>query len=219
MTADFARFDDGVTLVGGGALGASTVSDLLTRAPNLVACDGGASAVLQQGLTPALVIGDMDSIAEEDRARLDPATICEISEQDSTDFDKAIRTVEAPMILGAGFTGRRVDHELACYNALVRHADRKVVLVGEHDVCFHARGRVRLNLPVGMRVSMFPMAEVTVRATGLEYPLDPLTLAPWARVGTSNRAITEEVKIVPEGAGLLVLLPRAGLDAVIAALE
>jgi len=190
----------------------------LTHAPNLVVCDGAAATALAMGLLPARVVGDLDSLDAATRARLDPATILEISEQDSTDFAKALRTTEAPLILGVGFMGRRIDHELACYNAMVRHAERACILVGEHDICFHAPARLRLGVRPGTRVSLFPLAEVTVTATGLEWPLDALTLAPWARVGTSNRAVAEMVEISPDGPGLLVIVPRAGLDAAIAAL-
>ncbi|MCB1349734.1 MAG: thiamine pyrophosphokinase, partial [Maritimibacter sp.] len=139
-------------------------------------------------------------------------------EQDSTDFDKALRTTEAPLILGAGFMGGRLDHELACYNALVRRPEKRCILVGEIDICFHAAGPLRLALEPGCRVSLFPMAAVEVTATGLEWPLDRLALAPWGRVGTSNRAVAADVEIVPSGPGLLVILPRRALRAAMAAL-
>lgn len=218
MTAEFAPFSEKVTLLGGGELSAASVSDCLTRAPNLVVCDGAAKAALALGLSPVRVVGDMDSLDEATRARLDPETILAIDEQETTDFDKALRTTEAPLILGVGFMGGRLDHELACYNALVRHADRRCILVGEHDICFHAPGPVRLALAPGTRVSLFPMAPVTVTATGLAWPLDALALAPWGRVGTSNAAAAAEIEILPGAPGLLVILPRAALDPAIAAL-
>lgn len=215
MTARFAPFLEKVTLLGGGELTAANVSECLTLAPNLVACDGAAEVALEMGLTPARVVGDFDSLGDATRARLDPDTILEVAEQESTDFEKALVTTDAPLILGVGFMGARLDHELACYNALVRNPDRPCVLVGETDICFHAAVPVRLALAPGTRVSLFPMAEVTVDATGLEWPLDALTLAPWGRVGTSNRATAPEIEIAPSGAGLLVILPRSALTAAI----
>lgn len=207
-----------VTLLGGGELSPGTVSELLTVAPNLVACDGAAARALAMGLTPDLVVGDMDSLDETTRARLDPATLHIIEEQDSTDFDKALRSIDAPLVLGAGFMGGRLDHELACYNALVRHGDRRCILVGEEDICFHAPRPVGLTLTPGTRVSLFPMAELAVSATGLAWPLDRLALAPWGRIGTSNAAVEHRVEIMPDGRGLLVILPRAALAAAIEAL-
>jgi thiamine pyrophosphokinase len=219
MTAGLTRFEDNVTLLGGGELSAATVSELLTLAPNLVACDGGAARALDFGLMPRLVVGDMDSLGPQARAQIDPTRILEIAEQDSTDFDKAIRSIETPMILGAGFMGRRADHALAAFNTLVRYASRAIILVGEYDVCFHTPAALRLDLEPGMRVSLFPMTELIVSAKGLEWPLDRLKLSPAGRVGTSNRANANLVEIAPGGDGLLVFLPRRALPAVIDALS
>lgn len=218
MSRGFAPFLENVTLLGGGELTQAIVSECLTRAPNLVACDGAAGAALAMGRTPERVIGDLDSLDSATRARLAPETIFEISEQDSTDFDKALRNTDAPLILGAGFMGRRLDHELACYNALVRHGERPCILVSETDICFHAPRRLALTLEPGMRVSLFPMAEVVVSSIGLRWELDRLTLAPWGRIGTSNESTAERVEIAPQGPGLLVILPRSALDAAIDAL-
>jgi thiamine pyrophosphokinase len=219
MKSRFTPFSEKVTLLGGGELSAQTVSECLTRAPNLVACDGAAAATaLALGHMPDRVIGDMDSLDDATRARLDPAIVIELTDQDTTDFDKALATTEAPLILGAGFMGGRSDHELACYNALVRYPSRRCILVGAVDICFHAPGPLRLHLPVGLRVSLFPMAEVVVDATGLQWPLGQLRLAPWGRIGTSNRAVADRIDIAADGDGLLVILPREALDAAITAL-
>lgn len=213
-------FSETVTLLGGGDLTDETVSDLLTRAPNLVVCDGAATGALAMGVMPDAVIGDMDSLDAETRARLDPGRVHELTDQDTTDFDKALRSIRAPLILGAGFMGQRLDHELACYNALVRHPDVRCILVGGHDICFHlpARRRLFMDLKIGSRVSLFPMAELDVHTDGMEWSFERLTLAPWGRVGTSNIA-RGRVVVEADRDGLLVILPRAALDDAITALR
>lgn len=211
----FLTFKEMVTLLGGGELGAGTVSDLLTIAPNLVCCDGAAKQALAFGHEPDAVIGDLDSLDDETRDRLAPATIHFVDDQDTTDFDKALVALDAPLILGAGFMGKRLDHELACYNALVRW-DRRCILVGEQDICFHAPRRVTLDLPPGTRVSVFPMAERVVNLRGLEWSHENIVLSPLGRVGTSNAAVGR-VEIESSGPGLLVILPAEHLDAAITA--
>lgn len=218
MKPQFPAFSEPVTLLGGGELTAATVSELMTLAPNLVACDGAAESALALGLIPLRVVGDMDSLTPQTRARLDPATILEIAEQETTDFDKALRSTEAPLILGAGFMGGRLDHELACYNALVRQPKKRCILVGEYDICFHVDEVLRLDLPAGTRVSLFPMAPVVMRAEGLVWSFEALKLAPWGRVGTSNEALGGPLEISTDAPGLLAILPRAALRAAMAAL-
>ena len=77
--------------------------------------------------------------------------------------------------------------------------------------------RIELPLAPGCRVSLFPMAPLSARSEGLEWPLDGLALAPSGRVATSNRA-TGPVRIAPDAPGLLCLLPADRLDVVIRAL-
>lgn len=210
MIADFLPYCDGVTLVGGGELSGSTLEEALTYAPNLVAADGGADRALALGHRPLRVVGDMDSVSQAARAALGAEAFQHIAEQDSTDFDKALRSVDAPFTLAVGFLGRRLDHQLAVLNSLVRHSDRPCVVLGEDDVCFHLSGDMALDLPKGMRLSLYPMAQVRVWGSGLRWPLDGMELAPWDRVGTSNE-VTGPVQLCAEGPGLLVILPRAAL--------
>lgn len=215
INSGFLTYLEKVTLLGGGELAPGTVSELLTIAPNLVCCDGAAGRALAMGHVPDAVVGDLDSIDAETRARLDPATVHFFGDQDTTDFDKALLAIDAPLVLGAGFMGRRLDHELACYNALVRW-DRRCILVGDHDICFHAPASVRLDLPKGTRVSVFPLAERTVNLRGLVWSHEGITLSPLGRVGTSNAA-DGVVEIESSGPGLLVILPVGHLNAAIEA--
>jgi len=86
-------------------------------------------------VTPDAIIGDMDSI----RSDIDESvTTVSIAEQNSTDLEKALRSIDAPLLLGIGFLGGRLDHTLAAMHALVAAADRKVILIGAEDVVFAA---------------------------------------------------------------------------------
>jgi thiamine pyrophosphokinase len=212
--------DDGVTLLGGGECSRETVDEVLQLAPILVAADGAAGQALALGRMPDAVIGDLDSLRPEDAARIAPGRLHRIAEQDSTDFDKCLRNVRAPFVLAAGFMGARRDHELSAYNALVRRADMRVVMVGEHDVCFVAPRRLEMDLVAGTRVSLFPLAPVTGTSSGLRWPIDGIAFAPDGRVGTSNEATGGPVRLAMARPGMLVLLPRPllrpALDALIA---
>ena len=47
----------------------------------------------------------MDSVSRRARERLGTARFHPIAEQDSTDFDKVLRSVQAPFMIGVGFLG------------------------------------------------------------------------------------------------------------------
>ncbi len=208
----------GVTLVGGGPLTRATLVRSMAVAPRLVAADGGADRLLRLGHRPEAVIGDLDSISAQARADLGDAVHL-IPEQDTTDFDKALRSIAAPFVVGLGFSGARLDHGLAALNTLVRHAHRTCLLVGQGDVTFLAPRQITLNLPVGSRLSLFPMRPVKGRSIGLRWPIDGLDFAPDARTGTSNEVAAAEVTLCFDAPGMLVILPQRTLPAVLDALS
>lgn len=207
-----------ITLLGAAPVSDTVLHESLALGPTLVAADGGARRAIEAGLIPQAIIGDLDSLGSDVLASIPADRMHRIDEQDSTDFDKALRHIQAPLVLAVGFTGARLDHELAVYNALVRMADRPTLVFGGHDICFHAPALLRLALPVRTRVSLFPMAAVTGRSTGLRWPIEGLAFAPHGRVGTSNEASADRVTLTMDGPGMLVILPRPMLRAAILAL-
>lgn len=203
-----------VTLIGGGAVGDGDLDTALARAPELIAADGGAGAALAAGYEPVAVIGDFDSLVPADRARIPTARLFPIAEQDSTDFDKAMHRIAAPLVLGVGFLGGRIDHQLAAFNTLTRFTNLPCILLGATELVFHVPPMLEIDLVDGDVVSLFPMAHMSGRSHGLHWPIDGLDFAPNGRVGTSNRAFGP-VRIEMDGPGMLMIVPRARLDAAI----
>jgi thiamine pyrophosphokinase len=211
------RSDDPVTLLGAGAVSTQDLDKILAVAPCLVAADGGAGVAIEQGLTPHAVIGDFDSLPHFATERLTPEAFFHVAEQDSTDFEKCLMRIDAPLILALGFTGWRLDHELSVMNVLVRYPQVHCIVLGSHDVVVHAPPRMALDLPAGSRFSLFPMAPVRGRSDGLKWPIDGIDFAPGGRVGTSNE-VTGAVRLEFESAGMLLIMPREALGALLAAL-
>ncbi len=203
-----------LTLLGGSPEISAVLERVLTLAPILVAADGGADAALRAGHVPKVVIGDMDSISVEARKNIPADQQYHIAEQDSTDFEKCLRHIKAPVILALGFSGGRLDHQLAACTALVRHPEQKCILIGAEDLCFLAPASFALDLPRGTRFSLYPMGPVGGTSLGLKYPIDNVPMSPATRVGTSNE-VTGRVEITLESRTMLVVLPVEHLDAVI----
>lgn len=207
-----------VTLVGGGEIPSGALEEALALAPVLAAADGGAAAALAAGHRPEAVIGDFDSLSEAVRAQLPPEALHPVAEQDSTDFDKALRSIGAPVVLAVGFLGGRVDHQMAAFSTLVQGHGTPCVLIGETEVIFHLTHEVALPARAGEVISLFPMQQVTGRSDGLEWPIEGLVMSPMGRIGTSNRALGP-VRLMPDGPGLLVIVPRRLLADVMRALR
>lgn len=198
-----------VTLIGGGPLGPDDLAQALALAPTVAAADGGADQALARGLTPAAVWGDFDSLSEAARAAIPAENLHRIAEQDSTDFEKCLSRIDAPLVIGLGFSGARQDHFLAALSTLARRLGPPCILLAGDDAIALAPPEIALDLPPGTRVSLFPMGPARGRSQGLEWPTDGLDLAPDGRVGTSNRA-TGPLRLAIEGP-MLLILPRAHL--------
>lgn len=218
MNTPIVQSEVGVTLAGGGPFGRRDLDFCLSRAPVAVAADSGADGLLRLGMMPEAVIGDFDSLSASARAAIPAARQHPVPEQATTDFDKALRSIEAPFVLALGFAGARLDHGLAAMNTLVTRADRRCILVGPKDLAFAAPARLELALTPGEPLSLFPMTRVTGASRGLEWPIDGLELAPDGMIGTSNRVTSRHVVLEFDAPGMLVILPRRRLDAALRAL-
>ena len=201
----------GVTLAGGSDFSLKLLETARKWAPRLVAADGGADRLLRLGAEPEAVIGDFDSITATARARL-AGRLFPIPEQTTTDFDKALRSIAAPFVIGIGFSGARLDHALAVLTGLVAHPDQRCLILGTRDVVFLAPLTLTLRLPVGSRLSLFPMGAVQGESQGLRWPLQGIRFAPDGMIGTSN-AVTGPVHLRFSARKMLVILPRTALAA------
>lgn len=205
-----------VTLIGGAPLDPDDLTQALALAPVVAAADGGADTALANGLVPQAVWGDFDSISEHARTQIPPESLHRVSEQDSTDFEKCLARIRAPLVIGLGFSGARQDHFLAALSTLARRIGPPVILLAGDDIITLAPPQIALDLAPDTRLSLFPMAAASGRATGLQWPIDGLDFAPDGRVGTSNRA-TGPVTLRIDGP-MLLILPRAQLPHLVAAL-
>jgi len=202
-------------IVGGGVLDPALLGRLAARG-SVVAADGGADVCLEAGIMPDAVIGDMDSISDLAAWR-ERTKVFRLDEQDTPDFEKCLYSTRAPVTVALGMTGGRLDHTLAALDSASRYAaDRHILFADTHDLALAVSGDISLVLEPGERFSVHPLGDVTfARSSGLEYPLDGLTLSPGTRTGTSNAATRErvEIDVAPgEQSPYLVLIELGHLD-------
>ena len=211
------RSEETIVMIGGAVVAKRLLDRALQLATKVVAVDRGADIALSHSLIPEAVIGDFDSISSQARDKLAPETLHHIAEQDSTDFDKALRNVEAPLVIGVGFSGERIDHQLACYNSLSRYPRNRCVLLGQKDLVFLAPPTLQLDLEESTPVSLFPLGAVEGISDGLRWPIGGLNFAPDGQIGTSNMA-EGAVEISVTSPKMLVILPNTQLELVVDAL-
>ena len=212
------EYRSAVTLLGGGDFFSRDLRDAIDIAPVLVCADGAANDVSEQGLEPDLIVGDLDSISTEVRERF-PEKLVRIDDQDTTDFDKCLSHVAAPLIVCIGFTGFRLDHELAALASLAKYTSHPALLITRYEICFRVPQTLEMQIPESTTVSVFPFSSVSARSKGLKWPLDGLKLHPSGIIGTSNLTTGPRLEIRVDQGNLLIMLPRSELQKVAQALR
>lgn len=165
----------------------------------VVAADGGTRHALAAGLTPDHVIGDLDSLSPEQRARLEAAGTtlhAHPPAKDETDLELALMwaaaqpDVEAIVILGA--LGGRPDQMLAnlLLLALPALAGRETVIADDAWTirCLRGGETATFHGQPGDTLSLLPLGGDATGVTtgGLAYPLRDETLHFGLTRGVSN---------------------------------
>lgn len=171
----------------------------------IIAADGGRRHAAALGLTPRVVIGDLDSLTAGEREALEAAGVELISfpaRKDETDLELALGyavRAGAGEILILGALGGRLDQTIAnlVLLALPELEGVDVRVVAGSQTAFLIRGEATIRGCPGDTVSLIPWGgdAFGIYADGLEWPLhnEPLYFGP-AR-GVSNVLLSEEAHI------------------------
>ena len=205
-----------VVFVNGDIANYAALARWLRKDDYLIAADGGARHMEILGLSPAVIVGDLDSI--------DPALLLRMREEgadveqhpaakDATDLELAIaRAVRdgATEILLLGAVGGRLDQTIANLLILAQKNWAVPLTIAEGDQLARVlRGRqsVSLSGPTGGYVSAVALSEEVTGVTyrGLEYPLENATLRLGSTRGVSNTMVSSPAQVSIESGILLVI--------------
>ena len=156
----------------------------------VIAADAGYSALVKMGISPDMVVGDMDSLG----------TIPEVEnlirhpvEKDDTDTALALaegfkRGYRDFVIYGG--LGRRLDHSIANIQNCAGMADHgaRCWLWGEgNSVCVFADDMINFEAEMEGTISVFAVGRsYGVTLKGLKYPLSDACLTSFVPLGVSN---------------------------------
>lgn len=191
----------------------------LLRPDDFILCaDGGARHALALGLTPNLIIGDMDSLPstlnlEPSTFHLQPSTFIRFpADKNETDLELAVAhalTLNPKAILILAALGGRMDQTLANIALLsnLQLATFNIKLTDGVEEIFFCRNQVQVEGRSGDIVSLIPWGgEVTgVFTENLRWHLHHETLYPDKTRGISNE-MTADVATVSIKSGLLLVV-------------
>jgi thiamine pyrophosphokinase len=210
-----------VVVTGAAALPVAAVA-AIPHAAVVIAADGALDHALAAGLTPAGLVGDLDSVTKAGLtwAKAHATIDRHPADKDRTDTELALRMAanlnpDRLIMIGAG---DRLDHQLAAIGALGQPSLTHVPIIEgwwgpQHLLVVHGPGQGTVQVAVGTTVSLLalhgPCEGVSI--SGVRWPLANAELAPLVGHGISNLATAERVD-VRVSTGVLTLIVIEGVE-------
>ena len=178
-----------------------TALNKLHAAGTIICTDGSANKLLENGLTPNVIIGDMDSITVGQNSF--KGLYVKISDQDNTDLDKAFEWCKlnnlSPLTV-LGTSQLREDHTIGNLILLANYSDElDINFVTDYFTITCHHGKRSFTSFKQQLVSIVPVEDIqSITMEGLEFPLidEPF---PLSSRGISNRATGHQFIITSSG--------------------
>ena len=216
MTTDLAR--RACVFCNGQLKNLANVKQIANDCDLLIAADGGAKYFLDIGLTPQVIIGDMDSIGSDTwKSKSGIEHIRYPADKDKSDTELAVEYAlehgHEQVILVAA-TGGRLDHILGNIALVAGYPGQVAILDGISTlIAVDKSEKCVLHGRIGTIVSLMPYSteHLKVRTKGLKYPLQDEFLIS-ATHGLSNELSQTEACICVSDGILLVYIENQDIS-------
>ena len=173
----------------------------LQTAGTIICTDGSGNKLLENGLAPNVIIGDMDSTTiDQDSFK---GLYVKISDQDNTDLDKALEWCKvnslSPLTV-LGTSQLREDHTIGNLILLANYSEElDINFVTDYFTITCHHGKRSFTSFKQQLVSLLPVEDIkSITTEGLEFPLID-ELFPISSRGISNRATGHQFNISSSG--------------------
>lgn len=181
---------------------------LLHNAKQIVCCDGAVEQLLEHGLEPTAIVGDLDSISPVHKKQF-AQKLHFNPDQENNDLTKSVLWCKQQGIMEFSIlagTGRRDDHTIGNVSLLPSYARQglKVEMVTDYGVFRPLLSSRRLKSFSGQQVSIFSFNNQThITSTNLKFPLNSLNLPEWW-MGTLNQSLGDWFELQFEHGPIIV---------------
>lgn len=169
----------------------------------IICADGGYDKAKKSGITPDVLVGDMDSVQNSEFSGETHVFPCE---KDETDCEIAIRyAIEkgADEIILTCALGGRYDHCLSNLSMLLKFP---FAVVSEPDCRVFCCKTQEIKGCRGKTFSLIPFYDTVASISGVKYPVDHAIFGVGTSLGVSNEITDEVAKIIlHEGKALIFI--------------
>ena len=205
----------GVLIVANGAWPKSfKIDEVFAEYEHVLALDGAANRMVDAGIVPTAIIGDLDSVDNTtlEHCKANGSLVIHTPNQEQSDVAKGLhwaeKTYPNEQIELIGIELGRYDHNLAAYSALFEcNTSARILMDGWSALRVNS---IPNNIEVrkGAIVSLIPFGNVTgVSLQGCEYSLENASMTTGTQ-GVSNKAIDATIVVSAQSGDLLLLFER-----------
>lgn len=179
----------------------------------IICADGGADWLSGSGITPDMIIGDMDSSAQYKDFSDSEMIVLNTMKDDTDTMHCVVKALEMGynefLLLGA--TGGRTDHTLCNLSVLLylkNHHAHGTISDEYSEITILFNGTNKITDIKNKTVSVLPFAcsQAALTYSGLLYPMDHKTVTAEFPFTISNKALEDTVYItVHSGTALLII--------------
>jgi len=178
-------------------------------AERVICCDGSTESLVQSGLEPMAIVGDMDSLSDDLAIRFADRLFTDKG-QETNDLTKAVTWCKRMVyndIAIVGATGKREDHTIGNISLLAEYCrDTNIVMITDTGILKPFLKSSEISSFQGQQVSVFSIdPETEITSIGLKYPLKKSKLKNWW-VATLNEAITDSFSLTFHEGRVIVFL-------------
>jgi thiamine pyrophosphokinase len=171
----------------------------------IIAADGAANSLVEMGVDPHIIIGDLDSVNAAAKEKY-KTVYC--PDQNFCDYEKALHYMRDNELLPSvvlGINGRNLDHILNNINIFLT-SDCVLYAPPLIGCVVKEKQEKTLTLPLDTKVSLLGMPMATVTTIGLKWELKDSHLSFPGKNSCFNRSIRETIQIKVAKGCVLVLI-------------
>ncbi len=177
----------------------------------VIAADGAANSLLELGIRPQLITGDLDSVQPE---ILESHPFLHSPDQNHSDYQKAMGYLKDNDLLPAvvvGVNGGHLDHILNNINIFM---ETNCLLYAPpiRGFVLNKQSRINCSIPVQTKISLMGIPEATLSSKGLQWELNNTHLSFPGKTSCFNRTQLPEILLEVHQGSVLVLIYEQMID-------
>lgn len=205
----------------GGIFDYSFYKGLFEDSDYIICADGGARHLIEMDIMPNVILGDLDSIREEDKKIFKEKKVefyefpCD---KDASDTELALDFAlshGASEVVFIGAIGSRMDHSIGNITLLKKLLDNDIKgkVINENNEIYLLNNKINeltLQGKEGDYLSIIPLSNSVkgITLSGFKFPLKDAEIPLGSSLGISNEFARDVVKIVIKEGFLLVIKAR-----------